>query len=191
MSSTADIAETAVARLTEARRADSRAKAAAVHAALDAAVTAGRPLTVAAVARQAGVSRRFIYDHPELRAAIELAATEAVARFSGRLAATAQVTAASLRADLANTRAENQRLRQQVRVLEQRLSHVLGQELAAELAASGVIATDPTLQEQIASLQAQIGALESELRHRDDDLEGARQANRDLMAELNRRRPQP
>jgi chromosome segregation ATPase len=191
MSSPAEISKGTVARLTEARRADSRAKAAGVHAALDAAVTAGGPLTVAAVARQAGVSRRFIYDHPELRAAIELAATEAVARFSGRLAATAQVTALSLRADLANTGAENQRLRQQVRVLEERLSHVLGQEVAAELAARGVITTDPTLHEQITSLQARIDELESELRRRDDDLAGARQANRDLMAELNRRRPQP
>ncbi|MGH9184424.1 MAG: DUF6262 family protein [Acidimicrobiales bacterium] len=180
---------TAVARLTEARRVDSRAKAAAVHAALDAAVTAGGPLTVAAVARQAGVSRRFIYDHPELRAAIELAATEAVARFSGRLAATAQVTAASLRADLANTRAQNQRLRQQLRGFEERLSLVLGQEVAAELAARGVIATDPTLHDQITSLQARIGELEGELRRRDDELDGARQANRDLMAELNRPRP--
>jgi allophanate hydrolase subunit 2 len=161
-----------------------------VHAALAAAVTAGGPLTVTAIARQAGVSRRFIYDHPDLRAAIELAATEAVARFSGRLATTAQVSAASLRADLENTRAENQRLRQHVRVLEERLSHVLGQEVAAELVARGVITTDPMLHEQITSLQARIGVLEGELRRRDDELEGARQANRDLMAELNRRRPQ-
>jgi chromosome segregation ATPase len=190
MTSTAHIAETAVARLTEARRADSHAKAAAVHAALDAAVTAGGALTVAAVARQAGVSRRF-YDHPELRAAIELAATEAVTRFSGRLAITAQVSAASLRADLANTRSENRRLRQQVRVLAERLSHVLGQEVAAELAARDVITTNPMPHEQITSLQARNGELEGELRRRDDELEGARQANRDLMAELNRRRPQP
>ena len=47
------------------------------------------------------MSRRFTYDHPELRAAIDLKAAEAVARFSGRLAATAQVTGASLGADLA------------------------------------------------------------------------------------------
>jgi hypothetical protein len=191
MSSAADMSDAVAARLTKLRRADSQAKATAVHAALDAAVTAGGQLTVTAVARRAGVSRRFIYDHPELRAAIDLAATEAIARFSGRLAATAQVTAASLRADLANTRAENQRLRQQVRVLEERLSHVLGQEVAADLAASGAVATNPMLQEEIASLQAHIGELESELRRRNDDLEGARQANRDLMAELNRRRPQP
>jgi hypothetical protein len=143
-----------------------------VHAALDAAVTAGQPLTLAAVARHARVSRRFIYDHPELRAAIELAATEAIARFSSCLAATAQVTGASLRADLENARAENQRLRQRIRALEERLSHVLGQEVAAELPGTGIVMIDPVLQQQMASLQATIDELNDELRRRDDELDG-------------------
>jgi chromosome segregation ATPase len=182
------VTDTAVERLTALRRVDSQAKATAVRAALDAAVTAGQPLTVAAIARHARVSRRFVYDHPELRAEIELKATEAVARFSGQLAATAQVTGASLRADLENTTAENRRLRERVRTLEQRLSQALGQEVAAELAANGIVVGDATLRDQMAFLQAKIDELEAELRRRDDDLEGARQANRDLMAELNRPR---
>jgi hypothetical protein len=67
---------------------------------------------------------------------------------------------------------------------------VLGQEVATELAARGVITSDPTLHEQITALQARISEVEDELRRRDDELEGARQANRDLMAELNSRRRQ-
>ena len=85
----------AVERLTALRRADTQAKGAAVRAALDALATAGQSLTVAAVARHARVSRRFIYDHPELRATIDLKATEAIARFSGQMTTTAQVTGAS------------------------------------------------------------------------------------------------
>ncbi|MGH9179966.1 MAG: DUF6262 family protein [Acidimicrobiales bacterium] len=183
--------EAGVARLTELRRADSQAKVAAVRAALDAVETAGQPLNVAAVARLARVSRRFIYDHPELRAAIDLKAAEAVARFSGRLAATAQVTGASLRADLENAKAENHRLRERVRVLECRLSEALGQEVAAELTGKGVVVGDTQLGDQVAALQARIDGLDAQLRRRDDDLEGARQANRELMAELNRPRARP
>ncbi|MGH9150454.1 MAG: DUF6262 family protein [Acidimicrobiales bacterium] len=180
-----------LARLTELRRADSRAKAAAVRAALEAVVTAGQPLNVAAVARHARVSRRFIYDHPELRAAIELKATEAVARFSGQLSVAAQVTGASLRADLENAKAENQRLRERVRLLEARLSEALGQEVAAELAGKGIVVAATRPGDQMAVLQARIDELDAELRRRDDDLEGARQANRELMAELNRPRTRP
>ena len=55
-------------RLAALRRLDSADKARRVLAALDATLGTGEPLTIAALARRAGVSRRFIYDHPELRA---------------------------------------------------------------------------------------------------------------------------
>jgi hypothetical protein len=181
----------AVERLTALRRADSQAKAAAVRAAVEALATAGLPLTISAVGRHAGVSRRFIYDHPELRAMIDLKATEAIARFSGQLASTAQVTAASLRADLENTKAENHRLRERVRLLEVRLSETLGHEVTAELATKGIPINAVLRHDEMATLQAKIDELTNELRRRDDDLEGARQANRDLMAELNRPRARP
>ena len=53
-------------KLTELRRLDSAAKTRRVLAALDATISAGQPLTIAALARHARVSRRFICDHPEL-----------------------------------------------------------------------------------------------------------------------------
>ena len=137
------------------------------------------------------MSRRFVYDHPELRAAIDLKAAEAIARFSGQLTTAAQVTGASLRADVENTKAENQRLRERVRVLEARFSGALGQEVAGELAGKGIRVTDVMLRDEMAGLQAKIDELTGELARRDDDLDGARQANRDLMAELNRPRARP
>lgn len=54
--------------LARLRRADSQAKAARVRAALDAMAAAGEPPGISLLARRARVSRRFIYDHPELRA---------------------------------------------------------------------------------------------------------------------------
>ena len=116
------MSEAAADRLRRLRRTDSEVKTARVRAALDAAATAGEAMPVAQIARVAGVSRRFIYDHPELRAEIELKAAQAVAQFSGRLTASARVSAASLRADQENTRAENRRLRKRVRLFETRLS---------------------------------------------------------------------
>ena len=55
-------------QLTELRRLDSADKTRRVLTALDATISAGQPLTIAALARHARVSRRFICDHPELRA---------------------------------------------------------------------------------------------------------------------------
>ena len=94
-------------RLRRLRRADSQAKAAQVRAAPDAIVTADGRLTVSRVARRAKVSRRFVYDHPELRAEIDLKAAETVAHFSGRLMRSAAVTWASLRADLEDTQSRD------------------------------------------------------------------------------------
>ena len=87
--------------------------------------------------------------------------------------------------------AENRRLRERVRLLETRLSEVLGAEVAAEVTGQGLLAGEKALQEQIGALHAQVGELTDALRRKDEDLDGARQANRDLMAELNRRMPRP
>jgi hypothetical protein len=181
--------ETAAQRLQRLRRTDSHTKAARVRATLDATVTTGGPFSVSQIARTAGVSRRFIYDHPELRAEIELKAAESVHRFTAGLTSSARISAASIRADHENTKAENQRLRQRIRSLETRLSEVLGAEVAAELTGHGVLASETSLREQNDALQAKVGQLTDDLRHKDEDLDAARQANRELMAELNRPRP--
>lgn len=53
------------------RRLDSQVKRERVAAAVDARLAAGHELTIAAIARHAGVSRKFIYAHPDLRTQIE------------------------------------------------------------------------------------------------------------------------
>ena len=56
--------------LAQLRRADSKLKASRLLAQLEAMVLAGEAPVVSVLARRAGVSRRFVYDHPELRAEI-------------------------------------------------------------------------------------------------------------------------
>ena len=98
-------------RLVALRRLDSADKAGRVITALGATLDAGEPLTIAALARHAGVSRRFIYDHPELRAEAERRSAQVADRHAGATSASARVTVASLRADLTNSKATNHRRR--------------------------------------------------------------------------------
>ena len=57
--------------LAVSRRLDSTTKQARVRAANNNIAASGATLNVAAHARRANVSRRFVYDHPELRAEAE------------------------------------------------------------------------------------------------------------------------
>jgi len=66
--------------MREARHLEGQRKHTLVLAAVEAAVQQGQMLTIAAIARSAGVGRKFIYDHPDLRAEIELKAAQAVQR---------------------------------------------------------------------------------------------------------------
>ncbi len=50
------------------RRLGSQLKRERVAGAVDARLAAGHELSIAAIARHAGVSRKFIYAHPDLRA---------------------------------------------------------------------------------------------------------------------------
>jgi len=79
------------------RRLDSQVKRERVAAATQARLAAGDVLTIAAIARHAGVSRKFIYAHPDLRAQIEHRALQATTRSTSATVADSRVTVASLR----------------------------------------------------------------------------------------------
>jgi hypothetical protein len=115
------------------RRPDTQLKRERVAAAVDARLAAGHELSIAAIARHAGVSRKFIYAHPDLRAQIEQHARHSSARTTAQAAADGHVSVASLRTDLANAKAHNHRLRQQLHTLEQRLSETLGRDVADQV----------------------------------------------------------
>ncbi len=66
-----------------------------MRAALDATAAAGEPPGVSLLARRAGVSRRFIYEHPELRAKIAHQAAQAAGQYAGAVTGSAAVTTAT------------------------------------------------------------------------------------------------
>jgi len=173
-------------RLAALRRLDSADKTHRVLAALNATLGTGEPLTIAALARRAGVSRRFIYDHPELRAEAGRRSAEAAGRHAAATTASARVTVASLRADLANAKAASHRLTPELAALRRRLGQLLGQDALARLD-HAVIDTNAA-SGRLAQLEQALFEAGEELAHRTEELEAARQINRELIARLNRER---
>jgi hypothetical protein len=177
----------AAERLTRARRQVGDHKARLVVAALEAVARRGQVPNVTGVARQAGVGRKFIYDHPDLRALIELRAVEAVGAEEQRIIGTARVSAASLRSDLMNAHAQNHRLRKQLQALEARLSVLEGARVAAEaFPGLGVSTVDDSAAERINQLERQVFELREDLNRTAEELQAARRINRELMQQANR-----
>lgn len=156
------------------RRLDSQHKHQRVIATVDARLATGHELSVAGIARQAGVSRKVIYAHPELRAEIEQRASRSATTGATDAAADARVTIASLRAGAANANAQNSRLREQLRSLEHRPSETLGREIASQIDPVGHEHPDQ-LRTQLEAAHASAFELEEALAHVREELEaGAR-----------------
>ena len=96
------------------------------------------------------------------------------------------VSVASLHTELANMHAQNIRLARHITLLETRLSEALGKR-AYNASGLGVVDETSDLRRYIAELEQRTAELTEQLRDREDDLNAARAANREFMAELNRR----
>jgi Family of unknown function (DUF6262) len=170
------------------RRLDSQLKRERVAAAVDAFLACGGEVTIAGIARHAGVSRKFIYSHPDLRAELELRAVGATQSTSTTAAASARVTGASLRADAENHKAQSHRLRQQVRTLEQRLSEIFGRELADTLPGDELPQADEQhpLHARLEESEARAFELEETLAAAREELDAVREINRELLSQHNR-----
>lgn len=173
--------------LAASRRLDSTTKQARVRAAINDTVTSGAALNVAALARRANVSRRFIYDHPELRAEAEQQAVVSATRDSAAVSAQTAVTTASLRADLANAKAANQRLQTDLGALRRRLGRALGQDVLAEIAGDEQTTIAALSAPRVAELEHALFETQEALAERVEELEAARQINRELLERINRR----
>ena len=155
-------------------------------AALNAALDADEPLTIAALARRAGVSRRFIYDHPELRTEAERRSAETAGRNARAATTSARVTVASLRADLANAKATNHRLTTELAALRRRLGQLAGQDALADLDHATIDASAAS--GRLAQLEQALFQAGEELAQRTEELDAARQINRELIGRLNAER---
>jgi hypothetical protein len=173
-------------RLVALRRLDSADKTGRVITALDATLEAGEPLTIAALARHAGVSRRFIYDHPEPRAEAERRSAQVADRHAGATSASARVTVASLCADLANAKSTNHRLATELGALRLRLGQQLGEDVLAGLDRATIDAS--AANGRLAEVEQALFETGEELARRTEELDAARQINRELIGRLNRER---
>ncbi len=166
------------------RRLDSELKHLRVLAELKACAQRGQSITKAELARRAGVDRSLLYSE-ELRSEIERCLAEIERDLGGQAAAAGRVTTASLRADLANYKAQNQRLRAQVAALERRLSQAMGAAFVADLAPDLAMQPDAGSRERVFQLEAQVADAQEESHGLAEELEAVRAVNRKLMARLN------
>ena len=172
-----------IAAAAEGRTADSARRRQRVIKALNQATADGAEISVAGIARAAGVDRSFLYRHRDLLE--QLHASEVQPRSTAGTGPT--VSHASLQADLlaAHERAARQAAR--VHQLEKRLSELLGEHAWRQ---SGLGAPDDidALKQRIIHLEQQVVDLRLQLDERGDDLAAARAANRELMLRANQRR---
>jgi flagellar biosynthesis chaperone FliJ len=94
------------------------------------------------------------------------------------------VSRASLQPDLLAAQERASRLAARVHQLEHRLSELLGQQAWRE-SGLGAPADIDALNQQITRLEQHVTDLRLQLEERDQDLDAARAANRELMAQLN------
>lgn len=165
--------------LVRARRDDSAHRRQAVLRALHAAAATGETISVSGIARAARVHRTFLYRHPDLHAAV-LAQAAAPTNSTGD----AGPSRASLLADLVNLQQRNTRLATTITALERRLSQELGEAAWRESGLGAPLDVD-ALQRRITELEQTIVELRADLGERDDELDAARAANRELMTRLN------
>ncbi len=119
--------------LTAARRKDSAAKATRSLAAVERLHRSGRRVTFSGVAREAQVSGWFVYNQPDVRAAIERAIADqtAVGVTTASVSTVERVSNSSLAAELAHARAEIRDLVGQRDRYRERVRMALGTELEA------------------------------------------------------------
>lgn len=168
------------AAMATGRHADSARRRQRVLKALNDAATHGEEISVTGIARRAGVDRSFLYRHSDLLEQIH--AMEAQPPNTPGVGPA--VNRASLQADLLNAQQRAARLAARVQQLENRLSEALGQQAWHE---SGLGAPDDIdqLKHQIVTLEQHTVDLRLQIEERDQDLDAARAANRELMTRLN------
>jgi hypothetical protein len=163
------------------RQADSARRRQRVAAALEKAAADGTEISVSGIARCAAVDRTFLYRHRDLLEKIHALEAAPPSAGTGQYPA---VTRASLQADLLAAHERVLRLDARNRQLEKRLSEALG-ERAWNESGLGAPADIDALNQKITHLEQQAADLRLQLSERDQDLNAARAANRELMTHLN------
>lgn len=167
--------------MMKGRQADSARRRQRVLAILNRAVADGAEISVAGIARAAGVDRTFLYRHRDLLEKLHALAAAPPGNGDG---VGPGVTRASLHADLLAAHERAARLNTRVQHLEKRLSETLGEQAWHE-SGLGAPADIDALHEKIVHLEQQVIDVRLQLEEREEDLAAARATNRELMTQLN------
>lgn len=170
----------AVAAMVKGRRADSDRRRDRVAKALADTVAAGEEISVSGIAARAGVDRTFLYRHRDLLEQVH--AAEAQPRNS--TGAGPVVSRASLQADLLAAQQRCLRAAARTQQLEKRLSELLGEQ-TWRACGLGAPTDVEELQRKIVFLEQQAVDLRLQLDERDQELDAARAANRELITQIN------
>ncbi len=167
--------------MRQGRQADSARRRQRVITALSKAATdGGIEISVAGIARTAGVDRSFLYRHRDLLEKIHALETAP----PGTHGSGPAVSRASLQADLLASQDRAARMHTRITQLERRLSELLGEQ-AWHDSGLGAPADIDALSQRITQLEQQAVDLRLQLGEREQDLAAARAANRELMAQIN------
>jgi hypothetical protein len=177
--------QTADTPLAAARRRDVERRRAQVHKAITDMHGDGSEITISATADRAGVHRSFIHRHNDLRSAVLAAAADSIDSPSP---AATTISHRSVLAENANLHASNGRLSQRIRDLEDRLSEAFGQQ-AFERSGLGAPTSTAALQDDLERHKQLLLDRDNRITELEEELAASREANRGLMAELNRTAP--
>lgn len=169
------------AAMAAGRRADSQRRRERVAHAIAQAAANGTPIGISAIARAAGVDRSFLYraQHRDLLDALHTAAHAPTG--AGDMPAASR---ASLQADLANSQDRCKRLAEHIALLEKRLSTLMGEHAWNQSGLGAAVDLDE-LRTQIHRLEQANTELRDKVEDLEDELEAARAANRELIAQNN------
>lgn len=176
------------AAMVQHRKKVSKAKRQAVLATIDAMTRTNTPISVADVARRAGVSPWLVRQKPLLEHVRKAQSVQ----FRGSSEETAKSTAGVGPVERDLLRKENQRLRHELQKHQRRISELLGDQIdGTDAHSQSLRVQELTDQNIILSKQASDAIQElRQLRQNSEalssDLEAAHRVNRSLMAEINR-----
>lgn len=178
------------ARLISAKRADAQRRREAVLKAIAAHTKAGRSITVAGIARSAGVSTWLIYNVPDLLEAVRSAAAQSHAKEdTGRKSTGPAPTINGLRNEVMMLNARLTKAASERDQLKKALKNKLGAQL--ELETAGELKTRIGLLERslerarldLEDSQTRSNLLRDDLEDAQDELRAARRINQMLMKE--------
>lgn len=178
------------AAMVHQRKRDSKAKRRAVLATIEAMKRTDTPITIADVARRAGVSSWLVRQKPLLEHVRKAQNDQTASASTAGRTQPASTRSVLVERDL--LRKENQRLRHELQKHQRRISELLGDEIdGTDAHSQSVRVQELTDQNAILSKQTsdaiqELRQLRQNLEALSSDLDAAHSVNRSLMAEINR-----